>query len=67
MRLNEALLGRRRPRSVCIVTELPVRLQQENAATQEPDTRPLIVPLASAKIRISETATGEIVIEIEPP
>lgn len=66
MRLNQVAHGRR-ARGVCIVTRLPVRLKQENATTVEPGARPLIVPLVSAKLRITETATGEIVIEIEPP
>jgi len=57
--------GRRTARSVCIVTDKPVRLQEK--ITPKLDARPVIVSLASAILKISELPTGEIVIEIEPP
>jgi len=67
MRTNEALLGRRRPRSVCIVTELPVRLQAkliEIKADNIVETQ--IVRIGSNVVRIRLTATGELIYD-EPP
>jgi hypothetical protein len=64
MSLNQAAQGRR-ARSVCIVTDKPVRLQEK--ITRKLDARPVIVSLGSAILKISELPTGEIVIEIEPP
>jgi hypothetical protein len=53
--------------SVRIVTELPVSLQYKSDARFKRDTKPIIVSLVSAIIRVTESASGELVIEIEPP
>jgi hypothetical protein len=56
----------RRARSVCIVTQIPLRLQHEIAAFRVKG-KPRIIYLESATIRITESASADLVIEIEPP
>ncbi len=65
MPLDQAAQGRR-ARSVCIVTRLPVRLQ-DKSAPQVADVSSRVVRLQSATLIITESATGEISIKIEPP
>lgn len=52
--------------SVCILTQLPVRVQQEIAAFKVA-AKPQTLYLKTATIRITESVSGEVVIEIEPP
>ena len=57
----------RRARSVCIVTELPVRLQEQISPTDRQGVEPVIVRIGSGVLRITQLGSGELVIEIEPP
>jgi hypothetical protein len=50
-------------RSVCIVTDLPITVQPKNKIKGKPS----ILRLGSVKLKITETGSGELVIEIEPP
>ncbi len=65
MSLNQAAQGRR-ARSVCMVTQIPLRLQHVIAAFRVKG-KPCVIYLESATIRITESVSGELVIEIEPP
>lgn len=65
MTINQSAFGRV-ARSACIVTDLPVRLQEKKAQrTRLSDAK--IVWLGSIKVLIGVSATGEVFIEIEPP
>jgi len=57
----------RHARSVCIVTELPVRLQEKISLTERQGVKPVIVNLGSGVLKITQLGSGELVIEIEPP
>lgn len=66
MSLKLTAYGRRKARSVCIVTALPVRLQEKKSA----DTKTIsshVVRLAWATIIISQSASSEVTIVLEPP
>jgi hypothetical protein len=65
---TETAFRRRIARRLRIVTELPVLLQQK-PTRGEPDatTKPILVSLERGTLKITETATGEIVVEFEPP
>jgi len=56
----------RRARSVCIITTLPIQLQREIAAFRV-KAAPKVLYLETATIRIFQSVSGELVIEIEPP
>ena len=58
---------RRRARSVCIVTDLPVRLQGKKKQSTKRESGTQIMRLGSVVLAVRLTATGEIVIEVEPP
>lgn len=63
---NNQSAFRRKAEGVCIVGDLPVRLQAKNAVRQKlSDAR--IVWLGSVKLLVGFSATGELVIEPEPP
>ncbi len=51
---------------VCILTQLPLRLQHEIAVFKVA-AKPKILYLKTATIRITESVSGELVIEIDPP
>jgi hypothetical protein len=63
MRCNQAAFGRQ-AQSVSIVTQLSIALQHKNASCGKLRQ---VVYLRHATIKIRETQSGEIVIEIEPP
>lgn len=65
MSLLKAAQGRR-ARSVCIVTDKPVRLQAKSHRITGWFVETQIVRIGNAVLRIRLTATGEIVID-EPP
>jgi hypothetical protein len=54
------------PRSVCIVSQLPVMLQLENKH-RRPGKRIHTIRLGSVTIVVRRLASGEIVIVLEPP
>jgi hypothetical protein len=57
---------RRQARSVCIVTDKPVRLQAKSNRVTGWFVETQIVRIGNAVLRVRLTATGEIVID-EPP
>lgn len=65
MMCNQTAFGRK-ARSVCIVSDLPVRLQQKNSARPKLSNAK-IVWLGSVKVLVGLSASGEVVIEIDPP
>ncbi len=56
----------RHARSVCIVSDLPARLQGKNAPRQKL-AEAKVIRIGSTKVLIGLTSTGELVIEPEPP
>ena len=50
-----------------MVTQLPVRLQEKIVTAREPKPVAQRVRVGSVILLVSLSATGEIVIEIEPP
>ena len=58
----ETLVGRD-ARIVRIVTDRPVTVQPRNKT----NGKPTVLRLRSVKLRITETRSGELIIEIEPP
>jgi hypothetical protein len=64
MRNSQTAFGRC-VRSVCIVTQLPVRLQEKIAKAHKPCAQ--IVRIGSTVLFVTLSATGEIVIEVDPP
>jgi hypothetical protein len=56
----------RQARSVHIVSTLPIHLQREIAAFWVKNT-PKVIHLETATIRILESVSGDLIIEIEPP
>ena len=65
MSLNQAAHGRR-AKSLCIVTELPVRLQAKSAKVRTDIVETRIVRIGSTTLRIRMSATGELIVD-EPP
>jgi hypothetical protein len=65
MLLKQTACGRQ-ARSLCIVSELPLRLQEKKARDGKL-AEAKIVRLGSVKLLVGLSATGELVIEIEPP
>ncbi|MEA2205188.1 MAG: hypothetical protein QOE77_1964 [Blastocatellia bacterium] len=59
--------GRRTARRLCIVTDLPILLQAKSTQHRPETAKPILVSLRMGLLKITETATGEIVIEFEPP
>jgi hypothetical protein len=57
----------RRARSVCIVTDLPVRLQAKSATRKDKPVETQIVRMGSVRVRVSLFSTGEFLVEMEPP
>ena len=58
--------GHRTVRSVCIVSELPVRLQAKSVKVRTDIVETRIVRIGSTTLRIRLSATGEVIID-EPP
>jgi hypothetical protein len=50
-------------KDVSIVTALPVRLQDQNPKSG----KPTVIRLKTVTIRVWETKSGELVIEVKPP
>jgi len=67
MPLTLTALGRRKARSVCIVTDLPVRLQAKSKRPVPELLESRFVQIGSTTALIGLTATGELTIWIEPP
>ncbi len=65
MRINQAASGQQ-ARTVRIVTREAVAVQ-EQLSDGTKSVKASILRLASATIRVRELASGELVIEIEPP
>lgn len=66
MSISRTAFERRRARSVHIVSTLPIQLQREIAAFKVKNT-PKVLYLETATIRIFESVSGDLIIEIEPP
>jgi hypothetical protein len=63
---NKQVAKWRRAQTVSIVTQLPLTVQPQSTISVSGHT-PTVVNLRSAKITVTETKTGELIIEIEPP
>jgi hypothetical protein len=66
MTINQSTFGRK-ARSACIVTDLPVRLQEKKAARPKLSAESKTIWFGSIRVIVSLSATGEITFEIEPP
>jgi len=66
MRISQAA-SRRHAQTVCIVTQLPVSLQEKKVTHDQTCVELRTIWLRSATITIYQLGSGKLIIKVEPP